>query len=71
VSSSCGQLDDYREFCETFSPMLRPLVLDYFGGAEFDALLVEIVCSTFPAHEHEEMVTRHRGLVAAWLEDQR
>jgi hypothetical protein len=65
------QVDAYREFCEASLSTLRPLVLDYFAGPEFDALLVETVSSTFPAHEHEEMVARHRGLVAAWVEDQR
>ena len=64
------QVDAYREFCETSLPMLRPIVLDYFGSPEFDALLIEIVCATFPVHEHEEMVGRHRGLVAAWVQDQ-
>jgi len=45
-------------------------ISDYFGGAKFDDLLVEIVRSTFPAHEHDEMVERHRGLVGAWVKDQ-
>ena len=49
---------------------LREVVVDYFGGPEFDALLVETVQSVFPAHEHEEMVARHRGLVGAWVEEQ-
>jgi hypothetical protein len=29
------------------------------------------VTSTFPEHEHESMVERHRGLVGAWVADQR
>jgi hypothetical protein len=64
------QVDEYEEFCATSLPGLRDVTLDYFGGAEFDDLLVESVRSTFPAHEHEEMVDRHRGLVGAWVKDQ-
>jgi hypothetical protein len=64
------EVDAYRDFCETSLGMLRPLVLEYVAGPEFDALLVEEVRTVFPAHEHEEMVARHRGLVAAWVGDQ-
>jgi hypothetical protein len=49
---------------------MRVLAVDYFGGAEFDALLVDVVRSVFPEHEQEQMVARHRGLVGAWLRDQ-
>jgi len=28
------------------------------------------VSATFPAHEHEEMVARHRGLVGQWVREQ-
>jgi hypothetical protein len=28
------------------------------------------VRETFPAHEHDEMVARHRGLLGAWVADQ-
>ena len=50
--------------------LLREVVVDYFASPEFDALLVETVQAVFPAHEHEEMVARHRGLVGAWVADQ-
>jgi hypothetical protein len=64
------QVDEYAEFCAASLPTLREITLDYFGGPEFDALLVETVGATFPAHEHEAMVARHRGLVGAWVKDQ-
>jgi hypothetical protein len=63
------QADEYAEFCASLIT-LRPLVLEYFASPEFDALLVQEVQTLFPAHEHEEMVARHRGLVSAWVEDQ-
>jgi hypothetical protein len=64
------QVDEYQEFCDTALADLRPLVVEYFASPDFDALLVEEVQSVFPAHEHEEMVARHRGLVGAWVDDQ-
>src|SRR3954466_9006898 len=63
------QVEAYEEFCAKRLAGLPEGVLHHFGGAEFDALLVEIVQATFPAHEHEEMVARHRGLVGAWVKD--
>ena len=44
-------------------------MVDYFGGPEFDALLVETVGATFPAHEHEQFVAHYRGLVGAWVRE--
>jgi hypothetical protein len=64
------QVDAYRAFCDEALPSARALSLEYFGGADFDALLVDTVRATFPAHEHDPMVDRHRGLIGAWVRDQ-
>jgi hypothetical protein len=64
------QVDEYEAFCAASLPDMRELVVDYVGSPQFDGLLVEIVRQTFPAHEEEAMVARHRGLVGAWLRDQ-
>jgi hypothetical protein len=64
------EVEAYEDFCTAVLPSIRALVVDYFGSPEFDDLLVDVVCSVFPAHEEEPMVARHRGLVAAWLRDQ-
>jgi hypothetical protein len=64
------EVEAYEDFCAAVLPSIRELVVDYFGSPEFDDLLVDVVCSVFPAHEEEPMVARHRGLVAAWLRDQ-
>ena len=64
------QVAEYEEFCARSLPDAHEVVVDYFGSPEFDALLVEEVQRVFPAHEHEEMVARHRGLVGAWVKDQ-
>jgi hypothetical protein len=64
------QVDAYEEFCAASLPSSHELAVDWFGGKDFDALLVEVVRATFPAHEHEQMVARHRGLIGAWVDDQ-
>jgi hypothetical protein len=64
------QVAEYEEFCARALPDAHEVVVEYFASPEFDALLVEEVQRVFPAHEHEEMVARHRGLVGAWVADQ-
>jgi hypothetical protein len=65
------QVEEYEEFCAKQLPQMDELAVEYFGSPEFDELLVRTVTSTFPEHEHEAMVDRHRGLVGAGVEDQR
>jgi hypothetical protein len=65
------QVDEYEAFCAASLPAMRELVVGYVGSPQFDDLLVDIVRQTFPAHEEEAMVARHRGLVGAWLRDQK
>jgi hypothetical protein len=64
------EVEPYHAFCEAALRSLRDDTVEWFAGPEFDALLVESVRSTFPAHEHDEMVERHRGLLGAWVRDQ-
>jgi hypothetical protein len=64
------QVEAYEEFCADQLASFDELALEYFGSDAFDRLLVDVVSATFPAHEHEQMLARHRGLVGAWLADQ-
>jgi hypothetical protein len=64
------EVERYTEFCDRSLPEIRQVTLDYFDGPAFDGLLVDNVQATFPTHEHEAMVARHRGLVGAWVADQ-
>jgi hypothetical protein len=64
------EVERYGDLCATSLPSLHELAVDYFGGPEFDELLVQMVGATFPAHEHETMVARHRGLVGTWVREQ-
>jgi hypothetical protein len=65
------QIAEYEDFCARSLPDAHDVVAEYFASKEFDDLLVQEVRAVFPAHEHEEMVARHRGLVGAWVADQR
>ncbi len=65
------QVEEYEEFCAEALPHLDELTVEYVESPEFDRLLVDTVTATFPPHEHEEMVARHRGLLSAWAQDQR
>jgi hypothetical protein len=70
IADEYFQVEDYGAFCAASLPFMHELSVAYFGGPAFDELLVDIVRSVFPAHEAEQMVGRHRGLVGAWLRDQ-
>jgi hypothetical protein len=64
------QTELYAEFCREALPHLEELAHDWFASGDFDELLVQVVTATFPPHEHEEMVARHRGLVGHWVREQ-
>ena len=44
-------------------------MLDWISSTEFDALLVETVRSTYPAHEQEEFLAHFRGLLGQWAHE--
>ncbi len=39
---------------------------DYIGSQEFDDLLVSLVRSQFPAHEHDQYIAHFRGIMQHW-----
>jgi hypothetical protein len=63
------QVDAYEEFCATHLAHLPEIAHEWFSSAEFDAVLVRTVRSTFPAHEQEQFVEHYRGLLGAWARD--
>jgi hypothetical protein len=64
------QVEGYEQFCSDHLAPMHELTVGYVESPEFDSLLVDTVRATFPAHEHEQMVARHRGLLGAWARDQ-
>jgi hypothetical protein len=71
LSDEYFETDRYREFCATALADLDAMVLDWIDSADFDALLVDTVRSTYPEHEHDRFLAHFRGLLGAWVADQR
>ncbi|GAB2476882.1 ATP-grasp domain-containing protein [Jatrophihabitans fulvus] len=64
-------VERYHDFCASRLGHLDEVVLEWVEGADFDNLLVDVVRSTFPPHEHDHFVAHYRGLLAAWAADER
>lgn len=62
---------DYAEFCDRHLVHVDEAMAEYVDSDDFDALLVDTVQRAFPPAEHERFVAHYRGLLAAWLHDQR
>jgi hypothetical protein len=60
----------YEEFCASALPHVDEVTRQWFASPDFDSMLVDVVTATFPRHEHEEMIARHRGLVGQWVREQ-
>jgi hypothetical protein len=65
------EVDRYADFCASRLAHLDDVVLEWVESADFDALLVDTVQQTFPAHEHDHFVAHYRGLLEAWAHDER
>ena len=61
----------YEEFCARHLPHVDEAMHAYVQSPAFDALLVDTVTRAFPAHELERFVEHYRGLLGAWVRDQR
>ena len=64
------ETERYADFCASRLGHLDEVAVEYFGGPDFDRLLVETVRSTFPEHEHDHFIAHYRGLLGAWVTDQ-
>jgi hypothetical protein len=75
LEAYAGLADDYfetpryGEFCATALADLDSIVLDWVASPDFDALLVDTVKATYPAHEQERFLAHFRGLIGAWVTD--
>jgi hypothetical protein len=61
--------DRYDEFCATSLASLDEIVRDWVDSPDFDALLVDTVKATYPAHEQERFTAHFRGLLSLWVTD--
>jgi hypothetical protein len=69
LSDEYFETERYTEFCATRLAHVDELVYDWVRSAEFDALLVDTVRATYPAHEHDRFLAHFRGLLGAWVRD--
>jgi hypothetical protein len=65
------ETERYADFCASRLGHVAELVYDWVRSPEFDALLVGTVMSTYPPAEHDRFVAHFRGLLGAWVNDQR
>jgi hypothetical protein len=65
------EVERYHDFCASRLAHLDDVALDYFAGPVFDRTLVDTVRSTFPSHEHDHFIAHYRGLLGAWVEDEK
>jgi hypothetical protein len=65
------ETDRYREFCARYLGQVDEMVYDWVRSSDFDALLADTVRTTYPAHEHDRFLSHFRGLIGAWINDQR
>jgi len=63
------ETERYLDFCASRLGHLDEVLLEWVDSADFDALLVETVKATYPAHEHDKFVAHFRGLVGMWVQD--
>ena len=61
----------YLDFCASRLGDFDEIAAEYFGGPDFDQVLIDTVNSTFPEHERSQFAAHFRGLLAAWVADQR
>ena len=65
------EVERYTEFCAGRLAHLDEVAVDYFAGTEFDDVLVGAVRATFPTHEHDQFIAHYRGLIGAWVTDEK
>src|SRR6266536_2813382 len=65
------ETDRYAEFCATRLGHVDELVYDWVRSPDFDTLLLDTVRATYPPAEHDRYIAHFRGLLGAWVNDQR
>jgi hypothetical protein len=65
------EADRFAEFCDQHLAHADECMAEYISSDQFDAHLVRTIHQAFPPHEHDQFVAHYRGLVGAWVNDQR
>jgi hypothetical protein len=61
----------YEEFCAEHLSHVDEAMVKLIDSPWFDDLLVRTVTGMFPEHEHDRFISHYRGLLGAWVSDQR
>jgi hypothetical protein len=65
------EADRFAEFSQRHLANADECMVEYIESPQFDAHLVACIQRAFPPHEHEQFVAHYRGLLGAWVADQR
>ncbi|MBA2724406.1 MAG: hypothetical protein H0U53_00295 [Actinobacteria bacterium] len=71
LADSYFEIERYDEFCSQHLPEIDEVMVDFIESPDLDEILVEVVQTQFPRHEHEYFIAHYRGLLSAWATDQR
>jgi hypothetical protein len=63
------EVDRYLDFCASRLGHVDELVYEWIGSPDFDALLIDTVRTTYPAHEQERFAAHFRGLLGQWVSE--
>jgi hypothetical protein len=64
------ETERFEEFRSTHLGHLDEAMWQLAQATEFDAMLVHLVRSTFPPHEHDGFIAHFRSLIRRWVDDE-
>ena len=64
------ETERFNEFRATELAHLDETMWQQAQAPEFDAMLVQLVRSTFPPHEHDTFIAHFRGLIQLWVNEE-
>ena len=64
------ETDKFEAFKAKELKGLDEAMWEYIGSQDFDGLLVYLIQSQFPAHEHEQYIAHFRGIMKHWHESE-
>ncbi len=64
------ETERFNEFRATELASLDETMWQLAQAPEFDAMLVQLVRSTFPPHEHDAFIAHFRGLIQLWVNEE-
>lgn len=66
LSNEYFETDRFNEFCDKHLKNLDEVVWEFFDSEEFDDIIVNVIRSNYPQHEHGPFIGHFRGINAFW-----